>query len=157
MTPVIKYDRNGFKARDRLLVLTQSSAFVVEMAKIKQKIDYATLKGKGGGQWGSAPAACGASETPSVCLGSECQHCSSLEYKLGVRGHSLKHLKAGGDCFLLALRGRNQKPNPHITPFSRYFFILPLSELQSRLEYVHSASCIPKTKAAVDLPAGTAP
>uniref|UniRef100_A0A8C3JZR2 Myosin IH n=1 Tax=Calidris pygmaea TaxID=425635 RepID=A0A8C3JZR2_9CHAR len=47
-TPVIKYDRNGFKARDRLLVLTQSSAYVVEMAKIKQKIDYATLKGKGG-------------------------------------------------------------------------------------------------------------
>uniref|UniRef100_A0A8C0FL43 Myosin IH n=1 Tax=Bubo bubo TaxID=30461 RepID=A0A8C0FL43_BUBBB len=45
VTPVIKYDRNGFKARDRLLVLTQSSAYVVEMAKIKQKIDYATLKG----------------------------------------------------------------------------------------------------------------
>uniref|UniRef100_A0A669PG79 Myosin IH n=1 Tax=Phasianus colchicus TaxID=9054 RepID=A0A669PG79_PHACC len=44
-TPVVKYDRNGFKARDRLLVLTQSSAYVVEMAKIKQKIDYATLKG----------------------------------------------------------------------------------------------------------------
>lgn len=48
VTPVIKYDRNGFKARDRLLVLTQSSAYVVEMAKIKQKIDYATLKGNGG-------------------------------------------------------------------------------------------------------------
>lgn len=47
-TPVIKYDRNGFKARDRLLVLTQSSAYVVEMAKIKQKIDYATLKGNSG-------------------------------------------------------------------------------------------------------------
>uniref|UniRef100_A0A8B9VF45 Myosin IH n=1 Tax=Anas zonorhyncha TaxID=75864 RepID=A0A8B9VF45_9AVES len=46
-TPVVKYDRNGFKARERLLVLTQSSAYVVEMAKIKQKIDYATLKGNG--------------------------------------------------------------------------------------------------------------
>ncbi|XP_038229502.1 unconventional myosin-Ih isoform X10 [Dermochelys coriacea] len=45
MTPVIKYDRNGFKARERQLVLTQSAAYVVEMAKIKQKIDYATLKG----------------------------------------------------------------------------------------------------------------
>ncbi|NXR06273.1 MYO1H protein, partial [Semnornis frantzii] len=45
VTPVIKYDRNGFKARERLLVLTQSSACVVEMAKIKQKIDYSTLKG----------------------------------------------------------------------------------------------------------------
>ncbi|OXB84870.1 UNVERIFIED_CONTAM: hypothetical protein H355_015992 [Colinus virginianus] len=44
-TPVVKYDRNGFKARERLLLLTQSSAYVVEMAKIKQKIDYATLKG----------------------------------------------------------------------------------------------------------------
>lgn len=52
VTPVIKYDRNGFKARDRLLVLTQSSAYVVEMAKIKQKIDYTTLRGKGGGQRG---------------------------------------------------------------------------------------------------------
>uniref|UniRef100_A0A8B9NNA5 Myosin IH n=1 Tax=Accipiter nisus TaxID=211598 RepID=A0A8B9NNA5_9AVES len=54
VTPVIKYDRNGFKARDRLLVLTQSSAYVVEMAKIKQKIDYATLKGNGGSQCGTS-------------------------------------------------------------------------------------------------------
>ncbi|KAF2986583.1 hypothetical protein EK904_009208, partial [Melospiza melodia maxima] len=45
VTPVVKYDRNGFKARERLLVLTQSSAYVVEMAKIKQKIEYSTLKG----------------------------------------------------------------------------------------------------------------
>uniref|UniRef100_A0A8B9ICM3 Myosin IH n=1 Tax=Anser brachyrhynchus TaxID=132585 RepID=A0A8B9ICM3_9AVES len=52
-TPVVKYDRNGFKARERLLVLTQSSAYVVEMAKIKQKIDYATLKGKGGNRCGA--------------------------------------------------------------------------------------------------------
>ncbi|KAM9118579.1 unconventional myosin-Ih [Pangshura tecta] len=44
-TPVIKYDRNGFKARERQLVLTQSAAYVVEMAKIKQKMDYVTLKG----------------------------------------------------------------------------------------------------------------
>ena len=54
VTPVIKYDRNGFKARDRLLVLTQSSAYVVEMAKIKQKIDYATLKGNAGGRRGAS-------------------------------------------------------------------------------------------------------
>uniref|UniRef100_A0A8C8S4P2 Myosin IH n=1 Tax=Pelusios castaneus TaxID=367368 RepID=A0A8C8S4P2_9SAUR len=45
VTPVVKYDRKGFKARERQLVLTQSAAYVVEMAKIKQKIDYATLKG----------------------------------------------------------------------------------------------------------------
>lgn len=51
-TPVVKYDRNGFKARERLLVLTQSSAYVVEMAKIKQKIDYATLKGNSANQAG---------------------------------------------------------------------------------------------------------
>uniref|UniRef100_A0A8C0G1E4 Myosin IH n=1 Tax=Chelonoidis abingdonii TaxID=106734 RepID=A0A8C0G1E4_CHEAB len=43
-TPVVKYNRNGFKARERQLVLTQSAAYVVEMAKIKQKIDYVTLK-----------------------------------------------------------------------------------------------------------------
>uniref|UniRef100_A0A8D2MU84 Myosin IH n=1 Tax=Zonotrichia albicollis TaxID=44394 RepID=A0A8D2MU84_ZONAL len=48
VTPVVKYDRNGFKARERLLVLTQSSAYVVEMAKIKQKIEYSTLKGTSG-------------------------------------------------------------------------------------------------------------
>ncbi|XP_006004623.1 unconventional myosin-Ih [Latimeria chalumnae] len=43
--PVIKYDRNGFKSRQRQLVLTQTAAYVVEEAKIKQKIEYATLKG----------------------------------------------------------------------------------------------------------------
>nr|XP_005298605.1 unconventional myosin-Ih [Chrysemys picta bellii] len=45
VTPVVKYDRNGFKARERQLLLTQAAAYVVEMAKIKQKIDYAALKG----------------------------------------------------------------------------------------------------------------
>lgn len=44
--PVIKYDRKGFKARRRQLILTQKAAYVVELAKIKQKIDYSTLKGK---------------------------------------------------------------------------------------------------------------
>uniref|UniRef100_A0A803XM77 Myosin IH n=1 Tax=Meleagris gallopavo TaxID=9103 RepID=A0A803XM77_MELGA len=56
-TPVVKYDRNGFKARERLLVLTQSSAYVVEMAKIKQKIDYATLKGNSANPSGAASVA----------------------------------------------------------------------------------------------------
>lgn len=55
--PVVKYDRNGFKARERLLVLTQSSAYVVEMAKIKQKIDYATLKGNSANPNGAASEA----------------------------------------------------------------------------------------------------
>uniref|UniRef100_A0A8D0GTR6 TH1 domain-containing protein n=1 Tax=Sphenodon punctatus TaxID=8508 RepID=A0A8D0GTR6_SPHPU len=45
VTPVTKYDRNGFKPRGRQLVLTQTAAYVVELAKIKQKIEYATLKG----------------------------------------------------------------------------------------------------------------
>lgn len=44
--PVIKYDRKGFKARRRQLILTQKAAYVVELAKIKQKIEYSTLKGK---------------------------------------------------------------------------------------------------------------
>ncbi|XP_061458268.1 unconventional myosin-Ih isoform X2 [Rhineura floridana] len=45
VTPVVKYDRNGFKPRERLLVLTRVAAYVVETAKIKQKFEYATLKG----------------------------------------------------------------------------------------------------------------
>lgn len=44
--PVIKYDRKGFKARPRQLLLTQKAAYVVELAKIKQKIEYSVLRGK---------------------------------------------------------------------------------------------------------------
>ncbi|XP_063312518.1 unconventional myosin-Ih [Pelobates fuscus] len=44
-TMAIKYDRHGFKARPRHLLMTQSAVFVTEQAKIKQKIDYASLKG----------------------------------------------------------------------------------------------------------------
>ncbi|KAK2501550.1 hypothetical protein MC885_004990, partial [Smutsia gigantea] len=43
--PVIKYDRKGFKVRHRQLILTQRAAYVVDLAKIKQKIEYSTLKG----------------------------------------------------------------------------------------------------------------
>uniref|UniRef100_A0A8C6DU73 Myosin IH n=1 Tax=Moschus moschiferus TaxID=68415 RepID=A0A8C6DU73_MOSMO len=43
--PVIKYDRKGFKTRQRQLILTQKAAYVVELAKIKQKIEYPALKG----------------------------------------------------------------------------------------------------------------
>ncbi|XP_028662540.1 unconventional myosin-Ic isoform X2 [Erpetoichthys calabaricus] len=43
--PVTKYDRKGYKARSRHLLLTQNSAFIVEEAKIKQRIEYSTLKG----------------------------------------------------------------------------------------------------------------
>ncbi|XP_040106859.1 unconventional myosin-Ih [Oryx dammah] len=43
--PVTKYDRKGFKTRQRQLILTQKAAYVVELAKIKQKIEYPTLKG----------------------------------------------------------------------------------------------------------------
>lgn len=45
VAPVVKYDRNGFKPRERLLVLTQVAAYLVDTAKIKQKIEYAALKG----------------------------------------------------------------------------------------------------------------
>ncbi|XP_027720908.1 unconventional myosin-Ih [Vombatus ursinus] len=44
-TPVVKYDRNGFKARQRQLILTQKALYVVELAKIKQRIEYKALKG----------------------------------------------------------------------------------------------------------------
>ncbi|KAK7811799.1 hypothetical protein U0070_016871 [Myodes glareolus] len=43
--PVIKYDRKGFKARQRQLLLTLRAAYVVELSKIKQKIEYSALRG----------------------------------------------------------------------------------------------------------------
>ncbi|XP_009299653.1 unconventional myosin-Ih isoform X1 [Danio rerio] len=43
--PVVKYDRNGFKPRQRQLILTQAAAHLVEEAKIKQRVDYVSLKG----------------------------------------------------------------------------------------------------------------
>uniref|UniRef100_A0A8C7QS50 Myosin IH n=1 Tax=Oncorhynchus mykiss TaxID=8022 RepID=A0A8C7QS50_ONCMY len=44
--PIVKYDRNGFKARPRQLILTQTAAYVVDDAKIKQRVLYTTLKGE---------------------------------------------------------------------------------------------------------------
>ncbi|XP_028269122.1 unconventional myosin-Ih [Parambassis ranga] len=43
--PVIKYDRNGCKPRPRQLILTQTAAYVLEEAKIKQRVLYTSLKG----------------------------------------------------------------------------------------------------------------
>uniref|UniRef100_H3DEN5 Myosin IH n=1 Tax=Tetraodon nigroviridis TaxID=99883 RepID=H3DEN5_TETNG len=43
--PVVKYNRNGFKPRARQLILTQTAAYVVEEAKIKQRVLYTFLKG----------------------------------------------------------------------------------------------------------------
>uniref|UniRef100_A0A674APH1 Myosin IH n=1 Tax=Salmo trutta TaxID=8032 RepID=A0A674APH1_SALTR len=43
--PIVKYDRNGFKARPRQLILTQTAAYVVDDAKIKQRVLYTTLNG----------------------------------------------------------------------------------------------------------------
>lgn len=43
--PVTKYDRKGYKARSRQLLLTSNSAMIFEDAKVKQRIDYAALKG----------------------------------------------------------------------------------------------------------------
>uniref|UniRef100_UPI00398EEF66 unconventional myosin-Ic-like n=1 Tax=Pristiophorus japonicus TaxID=55135 RepID=UPI00398EEF66 len=42
---VTKYDRNGYRPRARQLLVTPSSAFIVEEAKVKQRIDYPSLKG----------------------------------------------------------------------------------------------------------------
>ncbi|RVE63662.1 hypothetical protein OJAV_G00138660 [Oryzias javanicus] len=42
---VIKYDRRGFKPRPRQLLLTNTFALLVDRTKIKQKIDYASLRG----------------------------------------------------------------------------------------------------------------
>ncbi|CAK6966591.1 unconventional myosin-Ih [Scomber scombrus] len=43
--PVIKYNRNGFKPRPRQLILTQTAAYLIEEAKIKQRVLYTSLKG----------------------------------------------------------------------------------------------------------------
>ncbi|CAJ1070558.1 LOW QUALITY PROTEIN: unconventional myosin-Ih [Xyrichtys novacula] len=43
--PVVKYDRNGFRPRPRQLIFSQEAAYLVEEAKIKQRIDYRSLKG----------------------------------------------------------------------------------------------------------------
>ncbi|XP_076020339.1 unconventional myosin-Ih [Genypterus blacodes] len=43
--PVVKYDRNGFRPRFRQLIFTQEATYLVEEGKIKQRIDYSSLKG----------------------------------------------------------------------------------------------------------------
>lgn len=43
---VTKYDRRGFKPRPRQLLLTNTFAVLVDRTKIKQRIDYAALRGK---------------------------------------------------------------------------------------------------------------
>ncbi|KAK7895286.1 hypothetical protein WMY93_020611 [Mugilogobius chulae] len=43
--PVVKYDRNGFRPRLRQLIFTQEAAYLAEEAKIKQRIDFNSLKG----------------------------------------------------------------------------------------------------------------
>ncbi|KAG8450754.1 hypothetical protein GDO86_003141 [Hymenochirus boettgeri] len=43
--PVVKYDRKGYKPRRRQLLLTDNAAYIVEEAKLKQRIDYANLSG----------------------------------------------------------------------------------------------------------------
>ncbi|XP_056147198.1 unconventional myosin-Ih [Lampris incognitus] len=43
--PVVKYDRNGFRPHLRQLIFTQRAVYLVEEAKVKQRIDYSSLKG----------------------------------------------------------------------------------------------------------------
>ncbi|XP_076138752.1 myosin Ic, paralog b isoform X1 [Alosa pseudoharengus] len=43
--PVTKYDRKGYKARSRQLLLTANCVVIVEEAKLKQRVDYNSLKG----------------------------------------------------------------------------------------------------------------
>ncbi|XP_041916381.1 unconventional myosin-Ih isoform X2 [Alosa sapidissima] len=43
--PVIKYDRNGFRPRFRQLIFTQVAAYLVEEGKVKQRMEYSSLKG----------------------------------------------------------------------------------------------------------------
>ncbi|KAM5191666.1 unconventional myosin-Ih [Mantella aurantiaca] len=41
--PTIKYDRHGFKARPRHLLLTQTKLYVTEQVKIKQMVEYSNI------------------------------------------------------------------------------------------------------------------
>ncbi|XP_053711307.1 unconventional myosin-Ih isoform X1 [Synchiropus splendidus] len=43
--PVVKYDRKGFRPRVRQLIFTHDAAYLVEEAKIKQRIDYTSMQG----------------------------------------------------------------------------------------------------------------
>lgn len=52
--PVVKYDRNGFRPRLRQLIFTLEAAYLAEEAKIKQRIDYSSLKGEWDNQTKSA-------------------------------------------------------------------------------------------------------
>ncbi|GCB79458.1 hypothetical protein scyTo_0017893, partial [Scyliorhinus torazame] len=42
---VVKYDRNGYRPRVRQLLVTADSVFIVEEAKLKQRIEYTNLNG----------------------------------------------------------------------------------------------------------------
>ncbi|XP_061907236.1 unconventional myosin-Ih [Entelurus aequoreus] len=42
--PVVKYHRNGFKPRPRKLILTKSAAYMIEEARIKQRVSFTNLK-----------------------------------------------------------------------------------------------------------------
>ncbi|XP_060105855.1 unconventional myosin-Ih [Heteronotia binoei] len=45
VAPVVKFEQKGFKPKDRLLVLTRVSSYLVEAAKIKEKVEYNMIKG----------------------------------------------------------------------------------------------------------------
>lgn len=51
---MVKYDRKGYKARSRQLLLTPNAVVIVEDAKVKQRIDYTNLTGEPGPRvaWG---------------------------------------------------------------------------------------------------------
>uniref|UniRef100_A0AAY4B846 Myosin IHb n=1 Tax=Denticeps clupeoides TaxID=299321 RepID=A0AAY4B846_9TELE len=45
IVPVIKYDRNGFRPRFRQLIFTQVAAYLVEEGKVKQRMEFSSLRG----------------------------------------------------------------------------------------------------------------
>ncbi|KAL8180013.1 UNVERIFIED_CONTAM: Unconventional myosin-Ih, partial [Gekko kuhli] len=45
VAPVVKFEQKNFKPRDRLLVLTRVSSYLVEATKIKEKVEYNMIKG----------------------------------------------------------------------------------------------------------------
>uniref|UniRef100_A0A8C9T1K2 Myosin IHb n=1 Tax=Scleropages formosus TaxID=113540 RepID=A0A8C9T1K2_SCLFO len=88
---VVKYDRNGFRPRQRQLVLTQAAAYLVEEAKIKQRVEYGSLKG-----WLSLTVelcVLSCSVCPQGDLVLQCDHLFELVTKLSMLANKASAIK----------------------------------------------------------------
>ncbi|KAI1901001.1 hypothetical protein AGOR_G00055640 [Albula goreensis] len=88
--PVVKYDRNGFKPRQRQLILTQAAAYMAEEAKIKQRVPYSAIKGVSVSNLGDSIMILHVSSEESKQKGDlvlECEHLFEALTKLSIVGN----------------------------------------------------------------------